>query len=216
MKVSHTFIADGNAMIIGLGFLPAEVHGIIDINDTELRIDYYKVLKDAAAVGLYGIIDDGAGVLAPCASAAYGISEYDSVVNGVLVDSPKPGKGLIEAAVSDWAAASTTPTARTATAIGTIVRPPTHNGRVFECTTATGTYTTEPSSWDVVPGETVTDGGSNVWTCRQEIVSQSGQKGISIGASISTDGDVWVITAETHDKMSDKGDAGDVAAGAVI
>lgn len=215
MKVSHTFIADGNAMIIGLGFLPSEIHAIAALGGTELRYDYYKVLKDNAIAGQYGIKDDGAGVLTPSTAAADGISEYDSVTNGVMVESPKPGVGLVEGAITDWPA-STAATARTATAIGTLVRPTTHNGYIYECTTSGSGNATEPT-WPTVPGETVTEAsGSIVWTCREETVANTGTKGITIGASISTDSDVWVITAEIHDRMTDKGDAGDVAANGVI
>lgn len=215
MKVSHTFVADGNAMIIGFGFIPSEIHAIAALGGTELRYDWYKVLSDAEASGRYGIKDDGAGALTVSTAEADGFAEYDSVTNGVMIESPKPGVGLIEAAVSDWAA-STAATARTATAIGTIVRPTTHNGYIYECTTSGTGHTTEPT-WPTVPGDTVTEGaGSIVWTCREETVANTGTKGITIGATISTDSDVWVITAETHDKFTDKGDSGDVAANQVI
>jgi len=214
MKVSHTFIADGNAMIIGLGFIPDEVHAIAALGGTELRYDFYRVLADNAVSGQYGIKDDGAGVLTPSTAAADGFATYDSAINGVMIESPKPGIGEVEAAVSDWS--NTSATARTATAIGTIVRPTTHNGYIYECTTSGTGNATEPT-WPTVPGQTVTEAsGSIVWTCRTEKVSRSGTKGITIGATISTDSDVWVLIAESHDKMSDKGDTGDIAAGRVV
>lgn len=215
MIVSGTFIADNAiAANIDIGFIPDYVELISALGGTELIVRFYRVLADAEATGQYGIIDDGAGALAPCASAAYGIAAYDEGEDmRVLIEDPSTGKLKEKAVYGDYSASvnystATGSAARSATAIGTIVRPTVHNGYVYELiTTASGTDT-EPT-WPTTPGETV-DAGYHIWMCREENLVKGGGKGFTVGASISTDSEVWVFKAERHDRMGDMGDAADL------
>lgn len=207
-----TFIADGGLMNFDVGFIPDYVELISAINGTELVYRFFRVLAqkaidDGAAVnGQYGIADDGAGVLAPCASGSGFLTYEEGEDLGVLIEHPGSGKKVV-ASVADWLAATSYAAGeRSATAIGTIVRPPTHNGYVYELTTDTAAGTSEPSSWPTVPGQTATDGGSNVWTCRLEEVFKSGGQGFAIQATISTDSEVWVARYVQDDIMEDLGD----------
>lgn len=210
MIVSGTFIADNAiAANIDIGFIPDYVELISALGGTELIVRYYRCLADAETTGQYGIIDDGAGALAPCASAAYGIAAYDEgEAVRVLIEDPSTGNLKAKAVYGDYSSAvdyNSVGSARSATAIGTIVRPSTHNGYVYELiTTATGTDT-EPT-WPTTPGETV-DAGYHIWMCREENLTKRGGMGFTVGASISGDGEIWVFKAERHDRMGDMGDA---------
>jgi len=212
MIVSGNFVADNAiAANIEIGFIPDYIEAI-DLTTTLIIYRWYRVLADAKTTGQYGIADDGAGALAPCASAAYGFSAYD---NGdairVLIPDPSTGKLEPQAIYGDYdttADYSSVGVARSATAVGTIIKPTTHNSYVYELITAGGTDATEPT-WPTNPGETV-DAGNNVWMCRIENQVKGGGKGFTVGASISTDGDVWAFRAERHDRMGNMGDAADL------
>ncbi len=205
-SVQFAFVADGGLMNFDIGFKPSFVELISALGGTELVHRFFGVLADAALTGQYGIIDDGAGVLAANSSGS-GIIAYEEGDDlGVMILHPGTGE-LVAASIADWLAATSYSSGeRTATAIGTIVRPPTHNGKVFELTTDTGSGTSEPSSWDVEPGETVTDGGSNIWTCRKEIVKKAGGQGFAVEAGISTDSEKWIARAVLDDRQANLGD----------
>lgn len=208
MERSGTFIADGGAINVDLGFIPDYVKLFSALGGTVLGLEWYRVLADAGAAGQYGIAYANLGGLSVAGDGANGIIPYDESKNDlVMVESPKPGVGKIKVPVADWTL-STAVTGRTATAPGTVVRPTTHNGRVYECTTGGTTGATEPTSWPTTPGATVTD-NTAVWTCREEETVRGGGKGFTVGATISLASDVWVFKAETHDKMLDHGDAAD-------
>lgn len=209
MKVSGTFIADNAiAANIEIGFIPDYLEAI-DLTTTLIIYRWYRCLADAETTGQYGIADDGAGVISECASADYGFLPYDEGENNrVLIENPSTGLLVPQSVYGDYGAAvdySSVGAARSTTAIGTIVRPTTHNGYVYELiTTASGTDT-EPT-WPTTPGETV-DAGYHIWMCREENFTKGGGKGFTVGASISTDSDVWVFRAERHDRTGDMGDA---------
>jgi hypothetical protein len=209
MKVSFKATADGGAMNFDIGFIPDEIFAIRDLDgDTnEIYYRFFRVLADTEDDGQYGFVNIQTGDKSACADAANGFIPYDEGDDShVLITHPGSGKKDI-VTVADWASGTDYSSgARSATAIGTIVRPPTHNGRVFELTTATGNGTSEPSSWDVQPGETVTDGGSNVWTCRAEDTFKGGGQGFTVGATLSTDGEEWLFVCEQHDRYEDLGD----------
>lgn len=205
-SVQGHFVADGGLMNFDIGFKPSYVELISAIGGTELMHRFHRVLADNELTGQYGIIDDGAGVLSANSSGS-GIILYDEGEDiGVLILHPASNKKVI-ASIADWAAATDYSSGeRSATAIGTVVRPPIHNGRVFELTTDTAAGTSEPSSWDVEPGETVTDGGANVWTCRLEETFKGGGMGFAVEAGISTDSEIWVFRAVLDDIWEDLGD----------
>ena len=203
------FEGDGNARNIDCGYIPQYVILYQDVAKTSPdKIEWFERFVDDSS--MYGLQTTGStGVVTRLTTAATGISEYSENSVGVLIESPQDSGKQVFASVADWAAAtdySSAGSARTATAIGTIVRPPDHINRVFELTTATGAGTSEPATWDVQPGETVTDGGSNVWTCRDENVTKGDFYGFTVGATAQTDAKEYYFIAVGSDKDQDKGD----------
>ena len=203
----------GVAYNLELGYIPdrVEIWKYHTTPDSIVRIQWFGQLieEDATVIaggGIYGHSVDGAVVAE--LDEDTGITPYDGAKTPVvLIDSPKPAGGQVKKSVTDWLATSTTPTARSATVVGTIIRPPTHNGYVYECTTATGTYTTEPTAgWTTIPGETSTDGGSNVWTCREENVVNAGELGITLGKTLAADSQLLYVMAFKADTVEDLGD----------
>ena len=201
------FVADGGLMNFDVGFKPSYIELISALGGTELMHRFYRVLADNALAGQYGIIDNGAGVLSANSSGS-GIILYEEGEDiGVMLISPASGKKIISS-VLDWTSArSTAATARSATVLGTVLRPTTHNGRVYECTTAGTSSGTEPTDavWDVEPGETVADNDVR-FTCRLEENMKSGGQGFAVEAGISTDSEIWVARFVADDIMEDVGD----------
>lgn len=210
MKVSGHFIAYDDAISVDIGFEPDEVWLYTAVGGTELLYHWLRTLYDAGATALYGILDT-AGAKSHLTSAATGIIPYDGKkMPQVLVESPVPEAGDLARPCHNFAyhkINTTTPVQRSATVIGTMVRPTTANGYVYECTTTAGAMTslTEPT-WPTTPGDTVSD-GSNTWTCREENIVLAGGMGFTIGADICTDNEILAFTAEQHDKYGDMGDA---------
>jgi len=219
-KATGQFTSDGLATIIDCGFVPDKVTLHLDEGTNPDIITWFRQMT-LRATAIFGYLLTGStGVLTRLTTAATGISVYDSQINGVMVDSPVPGKGKMETPISEYAAmvaASTTPTARTGAIIGTITKPSTRNGRVYECTTATGACLAEPT-WGTTLGGTTTDSANNVWTCRQEDNVVGGAKGFTLGADASQndDGNIIEFEAERSDVDSDRGDVGNYAAGQVV
>jgi hypothetical protein len=210
MKVVLTFIADGSAMNLDFGFIPDHVRAFRKFEETNPDvIEWWKRLADDADNGQYGILLTGStGVVTVNASAAAGIAEYDeSLSDKVAIPAPS-GEGEVTVTVADYSAAtdySVSGQARSTSQAGTVVRPTTHNGMVYECTVAGGAGGTEPT-WPTTPGETVSD-DNNTWICREEKVTRGGGKGITIGASLSTDSDEWLVEAESILKSTAGGDS---------
>ncbi len=210
MKSSGTFTMDGGAHSFDIGYIPDYVRVLINLEegDNEVLFEWWRALADKAGSGQYGVSVGAAGAVTVPTTAITGIIPYTEGDDlGVLIEHPGSGKKVI-ASVADWLIATSYASgARSSTAIGTIIRPPTHIDRVFELTTATGSGTSEPSGgWDVQPGQTVTDGGSNVWTCRKEEVYKAGGQGFVIGTDMSTDSDECVFMAEQHTRYENFGD----------
>jgi len=199
-----------------LGFIPNFVRVTVMSGTNPDTYRWYGEPMEDSAEALagsweYGIKNTAGGAETYMATAATGISAYDGAKTPrVLIESPKPGIGLVEAAVADWLAATSYSTGeRSATAVGTIVRPPTHNGYVYELTTDTGSGTSEPTAgWTTTPGETSTDGGSNVWTCRQENVVAPKGKGITLGGSLLETDKIVYVEAYRNCQYRDIGDIG--------
>jgi hypothetical protein len=209
--VSGTFICSGSATKVDLGFVPDYVEAYSALGGTELGFKYFRCLADAATSGQYGLALANAGDISACADANNGLKILTGTsYRGVLVESPQPGIGKIKVSVQSFAAAkaaSVTPTARSATVVGTVIRPTTANGLVYECTTSGGAMTslTEPT-WGTTIGGTTSD-ASNTWTCRMEETCEMGVMGFEVGATIATDAEIWVFKAEQHDRQGDFGDA---------
>lgn len=210
MKISGTFVAHGSAIPVDIGFIPDYIEAFELTSDPEVVYRWYRCLYDKASTFMYGIADDGAGALSDCGSANGGFIPYEGrKTPQVLVESPVPETGDLAVPCFNYAyqiANSVTPTARSATVIGTMVRPDTANGYVYECTTTTGACAAEPT-WPTTPGGTVTDSASNVWTCREENIALTGGMGFQVGSTLSVNSDIWVFKAENHDRHGDMGDA---------
>jgi len=206
-------IGSGAAVNIDLGFEPNYVE--VEMVDAATTTDRYfwcgrsqqehaTCITDSTEYGI--IIKEG--VTAVGDTTAKGISIYGGAkTQQVLVESPVPGKGLVKADVADWASGTSYASGeRSATAIGTIVRPPTHNGYVYELTTDTAAGTSEPTAgWTTTPGETSTDGGANIWTCREENIVANKGVGITLGATLLESGAVFFVKAYMFDDVVDLG-----------
>lgn len=204
------FQSDGNAVNIILGFVPDFLLLYEDFKGAAAPYVFMwqKAIYDGAhADGMYGFVDASTGDWIDCADAANGIVAFDESGNYVMVESPAPGIGKKAVAAVTWTA-STVWVARSATVIGSIVRPTVRNGYVYECTTYNAATGTPEPTWPTTPGETVVEGTSaNVWTCRNEEVCRGGGKGFTFGASVQTDGHYCFFIAFRCDKDRYLGDA---------
>ena len=215
------FVADGNQKRVDLGFIPEKVQVIINFLTGENPNVYeWCPWMEDESTALYGILNTGStGVLSIPTTAATGISKLDAEYAGVLVPAPDGGADVFMipenySTTQDYSSTYTqtgtgdtvTCTARTASAPGTIVRPTTRNGFVYELATSTAAGTTEPT-WPTTLGETVTDGGANVWTCREEQVYTRGAQGIIIGATTQTDGHINCVVAWKGAEYKNLGDS---------
>lgn len=210
---------DGNAQIFDLGFIPTYVEMWQNTGGT--NPDKYVWTQEGEDTdSRYGILTTGStGVITRVTTAATGLEKYDTKLQGVLLPNPAGGDKQFRIpevydTTQDYTSTYTqsqtgnteTWAARTASAAGGVVYPTTRNGFVYELTTATGTGTTEPTTWPTTPGETVTDGGSNVWTCRTEEVVTRGVQGITVGATTQTDGQISELIAFEADVDENVGD----------
>lgn len=209
--VSGTFIAKDAATNVKIGFVPDYVKLWTAIGGTELIHEWFKCMGDTAAgTGQYGIVDSG-GAKTHNANANAGIIAYDAKTLKAMLIAPD-GTEKSATIYGDFTyakAQSLTPTARTTASnvMGSIIRPTTKNGFLYECTTQGGAMTslTEPT-WGTIPGETTSD-GSNTWTCREEKLKWVGGRGFTVGVDICTDSEILCFKAEQHDRSGDMGDA---------
>ncbi len=158
-----------------------------------------------------GILTDGGGTtnLAYCADSQ-GISEYDTASMKALIPAVD-GDGDQEATIyGDYAYGKSvplTPTARTISVLGSVIRPTIKNGFLYECTAGEVSMAalTEPT-WPVILGDTVSD-GSNTWICREENLVKSGHKGVTIASELQTDSEYayWIAFKSVQHK--DDGDS---------
>jgi len=156
----------------------------------------------------YGINRDKDGTLSYNDTAAKGISAYDGAKSPqVLI--PNPSTDIDEKVTvdSDFTAGDTQPTARSATAVGTVYRPNTHNGYVYECITSNDVLGTEPT-WPTTPGETVTDDTTNVFICREENIVANKGLGITLGATMIGNDKIVYVEAYRALRCEDIGDIG--------
>lgn len=203
-------IGSGAAVNIDLGFEPDYVR--VELIDTATNSVFYVWAgrnQQEHATAITDSTEYGTkiteGVTAIGDTTAKGISLYDGAkTQQVLVSSPAPGAQDLQVDVNDYTVArSTAATARTATAVGTILRPTTHNGYVYECTTA-GTGAAEPT-WGTTIGGTTTDNSSVVYTCRRENTVANKGIGITLGATLLTSGALFFVHAFQFDHIEDLG-----------
>ena len=207
-------IGGGVAYDLALGYVPDKITGFT-YNSTPDSIVYFEwqgPLSVANAViiaggGIYGWSKDGAVIAELTVDTGFTPLDSDKTPR-VQVESPKPGGGLVNVACEDYTAArATAATARTATLPGTCNRPTTHNGFVYECTTA-GTGSAEPDPWGTVIGGVTNDNSSVYWTCRKEQTVNAGVFGVTLGATLMTDSNTVVLVATKFDRSKDLGDIG--------
>ena len=205
--VSGKFLAaNAVATNVECGFEPDFILAISDPAGTPVQHQFYKLLQDIAASGRYGLIYAAGAAPTPNASEALGIKTYDVSIDTVFLPATD-GEGYVKSpAVIDWAAA-VTPVARVANGVlGTCIRPTTHNGMVYECTISGGVMGTEPATWPLNPGATVSD-TNNTYVARVERICRRGCKGFTVGETLSVNGIMWVFRAELHDRYTYMGDA---------
>jgi hypothetical protein len=207
--VMRILIGSGAAYNMDLGFYPDYVR--VELIDTATNSVFYVWAGRSQQEHATAITDSTEygtkiteGVTAVGDTVAKGISLYDgSKTQQVLVDHPTPGKGLVKADVNDYTLArSTAATARDGSTLGTILRPTTHNGYVYECTTA-GTGSAEPT-WGTTVGGITTD-GTTVFTCRNENIVAGKGRGITLGATLLTSGALFFVHAYKFDDIVDLG-----------
>jgi hypothetical protein len=188
--VTARYVADGSAVYLPFGFVP-DFLMLADIphTSTDTNIDIYYFWKLMEEEGLTDQQDGfkvNEGVTDILASGS-GISTYDTSANAPTI--------------SAWSASST-PTARTATTVGTYIHPTIGNTQgfdvnaVFECITAGTGGATEPT-WSKNPGGQVTD-GTNVWerVDGDAIVTRSGYKGVAVDVALVDSHEVYTLAIQ--------------------
>ena len=206
-----SFIADGNAVNVNVGFVPDFVLAFEGMEETSPSPHYWsrERIDSASGEGQFGLLVTGTdGIVTKHAAAINGFAPLDEATNKVLLPAVD-GNGTQQSDIPEayTVARSTAATARSTSALGTVLKPSVGNetGYIYECTTA-GTGSAEPTTWPTVPGETVTD-GTTVFTTREEHVFQGNVKGFTLGATGQTDSDEWTWIAFAADKVNTEKDA---------
>lgn len=209
--IGHT--ADRN---LDIGFIP-DLFMYFEMEDTtspNISIWMDEMQNNEAAGDKEGIYMDGSTPAAFVYNAdSQGITRYDTSAMKAMIPA-YDGEGLTPATIygtyAAAKAANATPTNRATTTIGTVIRPTTANGFVYECQSGAAAMgsLTEPTTWPVVPGETVSD-GTITWICRAENLKKVGHKGVTIAAEIQTNGKYSYWTAFKSVQHKDAGDSAD-------
>jgi hypothetical protein len=202
---SGQFVADGNAVNVDVGFIPDFVIAFEGLEETSPNPHFWfrSAIDAISSDGEFGLLLTGTtGVITKHAAALNGFAPLDSQALRAILPNPAGGEDLAAALPVGFVAGTAQPTARTATALGTITKPSlgNENGLIAECTTSGGVYGTEPT-WPKVAGQTVSD-GNNTWTMREEKNENRGVKGFTLGATGQTDTDGWKWVAFSADKES--------------
>ena len=156
---SGQFTADGNAVNVEVGFIPDFVIAFEGLEETNPQMHYWfrSAIDSATADAQFGILDTG-GTKTKHAAAINGFAPLDTLALRLLLPNPAGGADLAASLPDAFVAGTAQPTARTATALGTVTKPSSgnENGLVAECTADNGVYGTEPT-WPSVAGQSVTD-----------------------------------------------------------
>lgn len=195
-----------------LGFIPKVVKvTVMSATNPDQYTWYGEQQEDSSEASTgnweYGILNTGStGILTYMDTVAKGISAYDgSKVLQVLIENPSTGDDEAVTLAADFVAGAAQPTARTATAVGTVVRPSTHNGYCYECTISAGVYGAEPT-WPLTPGTTISD-GTNTWITREENLVASEGLGITLGGTLLENDKIVYVEAYRGEAV-DVGDIG--------
>jgi len=205
IKVGH-FEQDGSAVYVPCGFIPSYLM-FIDYDpatpDTDIVLyHWFSAMEDDMDANDQEGFSVTEGATAALADDG-GFAAYDS-------ESAAP-------TIADWAA-STSYTARTATANGSFVRPTTSGAidsgedadrsLIFECVTAGTSGSTEPV-WNPAVGENSPSDNGVVWQCVPEATYRKGYQGFSVAGDLLTDGQEAFFLAILADDDIDFGDSAD-------
>ena len=194
IKVGH-FEADGGLINLPVGFIP-DYFKLVEVGETNPNMyEWFRLQEQDEASGSQegNILTGSTGVVTQSADDG-GIIAFNA--------------GSEAPSIIEYADAST-PTAKTATAPGTFVKPSAGNaqdrGSIYECVTSTGAVVTEPV-WPSADGEQVTDDGSNVWEKVNVSKQRSGYQGVVISATIQTNSREYYYLALQAVQAVDHGD----------
>lgn len=202
---------------LDLGFIPKFVRvTVMSATNPDTYRWFGEMMEDSAEAATssweYGIKNTAGGAETYMDTAAKGISAYDGAKTPqVLIDDPSTGElkktdiyGDYDATV-DYDAVATD---RSATVIGTIIRPTTHNGCVYEMITKTAGAAGAEPTWGTTPGETTTDTIGNIWMCREENLVANKGLGITLGATLLENDKIVYVEAYRAIRCEDIGDIG--------
>lgn len=205
INVGH-FEPDGNTIYLPIGYVP-DFFLLCELGATNPLFYYWWEMMedDEAAQSQEGVIDS-AGTKTKAADDA-GIAAYDLGTDLPLIYVWAASTTTLTQ--KDSGGATTTKTARTATAHGSYIIPTTSSDMdrdaVFECVTSSGnTGATEPT-WPASIGDQIAD-GNNVWERVNVPTFRGGYQGVSIEDNIQTDGQEMYYLALLADSAIDHGD----------
>ena len=205
-----------------LGFIPHHVRVLVGDTAPIIYEWWGKIMEESllaiAGNWEYGIKLVGGSVATYMSTPELGISMFDGTKTPqVLIPDPSTGRltkttlgvktvvaGVRNVDYNPLTNYTTYAVDRSATLIGTIIKPTVHNGCVYEMKTKTGGAAgTEPDPWGTVPGETTTDTIGNIWICREENIVASKGLGITLGYTLLADGKEVYVIAERYNRYED-------------
>ena len=209
LRIGH-FEADGALINLPIGFIPDyfEMDKVSGGDGALHAVKWYRGMETDEATGSQEGWTDKEGTTDILADAG-GITAYDTGSVG-------PSSGTGAGQLSEWAA-STSYTARTATARGSFVKGTVGaanniggtNDReaIFECVTGGTSASSEPT-WPTAVGGQVLD-STPIWELVVDVpVDRQGYQGITIAAALMSDSDEWYYRAFQSDNGNE--DHGDV------
>ena len=216
MKCGFFTAANAKAANIIVGFVP----DVLEIRNLTAQVPYFwsKAVAEGGGVGLHGTIGTTVSTgtsgtfLSTCPDEDNGISALNTSGDYANVESPIPGRGKKAVEVHNWVADSiidgTAMASRTAVAIGTLMRPVSRNGFIYECISASGDSKTSATmpTLPTTPGVSVVDDKVD-WICRNEEIVRGGGQGFIFGSGCNVDSEVIHFTAYRTDKDNYLGDA---------
>ena len=138
-----------------------------------------------------------------------GIIDYNTSFPAAVVMSPIVGRGYVKKPINQYAV-TTAWVARSATIVGSVIRPTVRNGFLYECTTYLAATGTPEPTWPTVLGGTVTEGTSgNVFTCIEDRQVQGGGQGFTVECLVVADEEHAFFMAWRADDEKYMGDASD-------
>lgn len=202
IKVGH-FEADGGIINLPIGFIPDyfQMHDIGEGTNPDMFQWFREQQIHEASGSQEGMLTNGPdGVVSLMADDA-GITAYETSAQTPTIEEWTKARG--DAA-----------TARTATAVGTYIKPTVgatddgggvaDRGSIFECVTAGTSSATEPT-WPNADGENVTD-GTTVWKKVNVSLQRGGYQGVVIQDDINSDAREMYYLALQADQSVDHGD----------